>query len=370
MHITFPKANLQKAINVLQKVSQNKTSSNLPGAIYMTTKNGQVELQGNDFELGIRLTIDGDIKEPGTLVVGSRYFQELIRKLPGDTIELYKPEDGNSLTITSGSSEFNLVTLHPDDFSLVEQIHDQDHVNIDSFAMKELIDLTNYAAATDEDRPVFTGALLEIKENEVTMVATDTHRMAVKKITIDEPATTPMRAIIPTKTLAEVSRLLPTDNPAMINIIWNRTQIVFNFESIYIISRLIEGTYPEYEKVIPSQFDSSAVIDRREFAGAVDRVSLLAKDISYNVIRYGWAESNVTLSTQNTEIGMAKEDIAVEFKGTPFTISFNGRYISDILRHSTGDNIHLFLKQNGPVVIRQDNNPNYTYVVTPVRTNA
>ena len=370
MHITFPKANLQKAINVLQKVSQNKTSSNLPGAIYMTTKNGQVELQGNDFELGIRLTIDGDIKEPGTLVVGSRYFQELIRKLPGDTIELYKPEDGNSLTITSGSSEFNLVTLHPDDFSLVEQIHDQDYVNIDSFAMKELIDLTNYAAATDEDRPVFTGALLEIKENEVTMVATDTHRMAVKKITIDEPATTPMRAIIPTKTLAEVSRLLPTDNPAMINIIWNRTQIVFNFESIYIISRLIEGTYPEYEKVIPSQFDSSAVIDRREFAGAVDRVSLLAKDISYNVIRYDWSESNVTLSTQNSEIGMAKEDVAVEFKGTPFTISFNGRYISDILRHSTGDNIHLFLKQNGPVVIRQDNNPNYTYVVTPVRTNA
>lgn len=370
MHITFPKANLQKAINVLQKVSQNKTSSNLPGAIYMTTKNGQVELQGNDFELGIRLTIDGDIKEPGTLVVGSRYFQELIRKLPGDTIELYKPEDGNSLTITSGSSEFNLVTLHPDDFSLVEQIHDQDHVNIDSFAMKELIDLTNYAAATDEDRPVFTGALLEIKENEVTMVATDTHRMAVKKITIDEPATTPMRAIIPTKTLAEVSRLLPTDNPAMINIIWNRTQIVFNFESIYIISRLIEGTYPEYEKVIPSQFDSSAVIDRREFAGAVDRVSLLAKDISYNVIRYDWSEINVTLSTQNTEIGMAKEDVAVEFKGTPFTISFNGRYISDILRHSTGDNIHLFLKQNGPVVIRQDNNPNYTYVVTPVRTNS
>ena len=370
MHITFPKANLQKAINVLQKVSQNKTSSNLPGAIYMTTKNGQVELQGNDFELGIRLTIDGDIKEPGTLVVGSRYFQELIRKLPGDTIELYKPEDGNSLTITSGSSEFNLVTLHPDDFSLVEQIHDQDHVNIDSFAMKELIDLTNYTAATDEDRPVFTGALLEIKENEVTMVATDTHRMAVKKITIDEPATTPMRAIIPTKTLAEVSRLLPTDNPAMINIIWNRTQIVFNFESIYIISRLIEGTYPEYEKVIPSQFNSSAVIDRREFAGAVDRVSLLAKDISYNVIRYDWSENNVTLSTQNTEIGMAKEDVSVEFKGTPFTISFNGRYISDILRHSTGDNIHLFLKQNGPVVIRQDNNPNYTYVVTPVRTNA
>ncbi len=369
MNITFPKENLQKAINVLQKVSQNKTNSNIPGAIYITTKNNQVEMQGNDFELGIKLTIDADITEPGTLVVGSRYFQELIRKLPGSTINLTKPEDSNSLKITSGSSEFNLVILHPDDFSLVEQIHDENHVNIDSNDMKNLIDLTNYAAATDEDRPVFAGALLEINETDVTMVATDTHRMAVKKLTIEDPATVPMRAIIPTKTLTEVSRLLPTDNPSMIKIIWNRTQIVFMFESIYIISRLIEGTYPEYEKVIPSQFNSSAIIDRKDFAGAVDRVSLLAKDISYNVIRYDWSEENVTLSSQNTEIGMAKEEIATEFKGAPFTISFNGRYISDILRHSTGDTIHLYLKQNGPVVIRQDNNPNYTYVVTPVRTN-
>ena len=140
MNITFPKENLQKAINVLQKVSQNKTSSNLPGAIYITTKGSQVELQGNDFELGIKLTVDADITEPGTLVVGSRYFQELIRKLPGSTITLNKPEDSNSLKITSGSSEFNLVTLHPDDFSLVEQIHDENHVNIDTADMKELIE--------------------------------------------------------------------------------------------------------------------------------------------------------------------------------------------------------------------------------------
>ena len=188
-----------------------------------------MELQGNDFELGIKLTIDAEILEPGTLVVASRYFQELIRKLPGETIQLNKPEDGNSLKITSGSSEFNLVTLHPDDFSLVEQIHDQDHVTMDSQAMKELIDLTNYAAASDDDRPVFAGALLEIKDandKEVTMVATDTHRMAVKKVTIDEPATNPMRVIIPTKALAEVSRLLPTDNPSVLKSFGSHTNRV------------------------------------------------------------------------------------------------------------------------------------------------
>ncbi len=369
MQIRFPKENLQKAINTLQKVSQNKTSSNLPGSIYITTKNNQVEMQANDFELGIKVTIEAQIIEEGTLVVGSRYFQELVRKMPGSIIELVKPEESNKLLIKSGSSEFNLVTLSLDDFSLVEQIHDENNISIDASEMKELIDLTNYAAATDEDRPIFSGSLLEIKGQEVTMVATDTHRMAVKKITIDQANDKSMRSVIPTKMLGEVSRLLPNDNPAVVKVIWNRTQIAFVFDTVYILSRLIEGTYPEYEKVIPGQFDSSASINKKDLAGAVDRVSLLAKDISYNVILYDWSEKEVVLSSQNSEVGMAKEVIECDFKGEEFTISFNGRYISDILRHSTSDTIRLYLKENGPMVIRQDDQPNYTYVVTPVRTN-
>lgn len=369
MQIRFPKENLQKAINTLQKAAQNKTNSNLPGSIYITTKDNRVEMQANDFELGIKVIIDAQVIEQGTLLIGSRYFQELVRKMPGAVIELNKPENSNKLLIKSGTSEINLITLNVDDFSLVEQIHDEYHISIDAHDMKELIDLTNYAAAVDDDRPVFTGALMEVKDTEVTMVATDTHRMAVKKISISEPAATAMRAIIPTKLLAEVSRLLPADNPAMVKIIWNRTQIAFMFDTVYIISRLIEGSYPEYEKVIPSQFEASAVLDRRDLAGGVERVSLLAKDISYNVIKYDWNDKEVTLSSQNPEIGMAQEVIPCQFKGEPFTVSFNGRYISDILKHSTGDTIHLFLKGNGPMVVRQDDNANYTYVVTPVRTN-
>lgn len=369
MQIKFPKENLQKAITVLSKVTQNKTSSNLPGAIYITTKNNKVEMQGNDFDLGIRITVDAEIIEEGTLVVASRYFQELVRKMPGSDIELHNPEGSHNLVIKSGSSEFNLVTMSEDDFSLVEQIHDENHLMIDGDQLKSLIDLTNYAAATDDDRPIFSGALLEAEDTVVTMVATDTHRMAVKRTSVEEAVASPLRLVIPTKTLQEVSRLLPTDTPTMVRIVWNRTQIVFIFDTIYMISRIIEGTYPDYEKVVPSQFDASAILNRREFAGAVDRVSLLAKDISYNVIRYDWEDGQVVLSSSNSEIGMAKEELLCEFKGSPFTISFNGRYISDILRHSTGERIHLYLKDNGPVVIRQDDTSHYTYVVTPVRTN-
>ena len=367
MHITFTKENLLYVVNTLQKVSQNKTSSNLPGAIYITTKGDQVEFQANDFELGMKVSIPGDIQEAGTAVVSSYNFNTFVQKAPGTSLTINKPEDSNKITLSSDGAEFVFVTINPEDFSLVEQIHNENQVDMDSDQLKELIDLTTYAAATEDDRPVFQGALLEIKEAQVTMVATDTHRMAVKKITLDSPALSATRCIIPTKTLSEVSRLLPKNNPSIVTIVWNRTQIVFTFENVYIISRLIEGTYPEYEKVIPAQFDSSAIISRKEFADAVDLVSFAAKDFSYNVIRYDWNEESLVLSSQNSEMGNLKREIPVEFKGTPFTINFNGRYITDILRHSTGNTVHLYLKQNGPVVIRQDNNPNYTYVVTPVR---
>lgn len=367
MNITFSANTLKKAMTILQKVAQNKTSSNIPGSIYITTKNNQVEMQGNDFELGIKITIDATIKEPGTLVVGSRYFQDFISKCTSETIQLQSNENNKQVRVIYGSLDANLPTLRTEDFSLVEQIHNENHLQIDTNDLKELINLTSYAAATDEDRPVFSGALLETNENIITMVATDTHRMAVKKVTIDEPATAPVRLIIPKKTLAEVSRLLPTNNPTIVEIIWNRTQIAFLFDDVYIISRLIEGTYPEYEKVIPSQFDSSAIINRKAFQDAIGRVSIVAKDFTYNVIRYDWNENNVILSCKNIDIGMVKDQVDTEFKGNPFTISFNGVYMEDILRHSTGENIHLFLKENGPVVIRQDDNPNYTYVVTPVR---
>ncbi|WP_251441707.1 DNA polymerase III subunit beta [Veillonella intestinalis] len=369
MKIQFSKDTLQKALNALAKVSQNKTSSNLPGAIYITTKNGKVEMQANDYEIGIRITIDANIIEEGTIVLSTRYFQEWVRKTPTDTITLESNEDTKQLLLHSESSQFNLIMMDASEFNLVEQIHDEYHIDVDGEQFKQMIDLTNYAAASDDDRPIFTGALLEGEGTNLTMVATDTHRMAVKKITLTEAIPTAMRILIPTKTLAEVSRLLPTDQPTMVRIIWNRTNVVFLFDTIYLFSRLIEGQYPDYEKVIPSQFDSNAILNSRDFAGAVDRVSLLAKDASYNVIRYDWNDKEVTLSTQNAEIGMAKEEVLCEFNGTPFTISFNGRYIGDILRHSSGERIHLYLKQNGPVVIRQDDNPNYTYVVTPVRTN-
>lgn len=370
MKIRFKKENLVKSISLFQRVAANKTSSNMPGAIYMTTKQNTVEMQANDFEIGIKTEVEAEIIEPGTLVVGSKYFQELLRRLPGEFILLTKPEGSNQLHIQSDSSDFNLVTMSLDDFSLVELINDDNSLTIDGEEFKKLIDLTAYATSSDNDRPIFCGTLLEVKGNKLTMVGTDTHRMAVKTIELAESLSEPMRIVIPKRTVDEISRSLPTDQPIMVKLVWNRTQVAIMFDNVYIISRLIEGSYPDYERVIPSQFDASAVLDKKQFAGSLDRVYFMARDISFSAIRYDWDQNNVTLSTQNAEIGMAKEVVPCEFKGEPFTINFNGKYVDELLKHSSSEKIHLFLKKNGPVVIRQDNNENYIYVVTPVHTHA
>lgn len=369
MQIKFTKENLQKALTVLQKASQNRVNSNLPGTIYINANDGIVEMQANDFEIGIKIIVNAEIIEPGIIVLASKYFQDMIRHMAGEYIELDRPENTKTVIIRSGKAEFKLMTFDANDFTLVDQIYDDYHLNMDTQDLKTLIDLTIYSVSTDESRPIFTGSLMEIHGNEVAMVGTDTHRLAVKKITLAEECPFVMESIIPAKVLSELSRLLPIDNPQLVNIIWNNTQIAFVFENVYMIARLIEGKFPDYEKIIPTQFYAAAIIDRKSLIGAVERVSIVSKDISYNAIKFDWSEGKLLLSSQSVEVGDAKELIDCDFKGPDLTISFNGRYISDILKHSTGDKVYFNLNDRGPVVVRQDENPNYTYVATPIRTN-
>ena len=259
--------------------------------------------------------------------------------------------------------------MQVEDFSLVEQIQDDTSILIDGEQLKELIDLTVYATSTDTDRPIFCGTLVEIEGNELTMVGTNTHRMAVKKVTLDTDLEQPMRIVIPKRTVEEVSKVLPSDQSVMVKLIWNRNQVAIVFDTLYIISRLIEGTYPDYKRVIPGKFDASATLNRREFASSLDRVYFMAKDMSLSSIRYDWEPNQVTLSSQSADIGMVKDIVVCTFEGEPFTINFNGKYIDDLLKHSNSERIHMYLQAQGAMVIRQDNNDNYTYVVTPVHTH-
>ncbi len=369
MKILFNKEELNKALHILQKAAQNKVNSNIPGSIYIKTLDNAVEMQANDYDIGIKLTIPAEIVEPGIIVIASKYFLEMVKKMPTETITLEQISDQQSVKISSGTTEYMMVTYDEEDFALVEPIRNENEITIDTSDLKNLIDLTIYAVSSDESRQIFTGTLLEIKNDEISMVGTDTHRLAVKKIVLDSSLQLDESAVIPARALNELSRLLPVDQPQMITIVWNKSQIAFQFDNVFMLSRLVEGKFPDYNKIIPQQFYATAVLNRRELMSALERVSLLSKDFNYNAIKFEWSEKEVILTSQNIDVGTAKENLPCEFKGSEFTISFNGKYIMDVLKHGTSDLVYFNLTDRGPVVVRLDDNPNYTYVATPIRTN-
>lgn len=370
MKIKFTKENLNKALSILQKASQNKVHSNIPGSVFLTVKDNQVEMQANDFEIGLQVIVDAEIIERGTVVLPSKYFQEMVRKMPDEYVTLTKEADQNIVTITSGSALYKLVTYNPEEFTLVEQIYKENTINMDTLALKELIDLTSYAVSTDEAAtPLLNGLLIEIKGNTVGMVGTNSHRLAIKTVEIEDTAEYELKSVVPSRVLTELSRLLPVDEPQMLQIIWNKTQIAFVFDNVYMVARFLEGEFPRYENIFHQQFFANATLNRKELIGAVERVSLLSQGNTYNAIKFDWEFDKVTLTSQNIEVGSAKENIPCEFKGEPFSISFNGRYIMDILKHGSGDFAYFNLTERGPLIIRIEDNPNYTYVTTPIRTN-
>lgn len=369
MHIIFEKDILNKALITLSKTAQNKVSNNLPGIIYLTTKNGFVELQANSFDIGMIVNIPATIHEEGKILVDAKYFHDIVRNMPEQEIVLEMPSSSKNLTIHSGKAEYQLLNMQEDQFRVVERFNAANNsIQLDTLDFKNLIELTLYAVADDDNRPIFTGALMEMKDREIRMVGTDTHRLALK--TLELPEHTPLRlsAVIPKKTLSEILRLIPVENPNLIHITWTSGKIAFEFENTYLVSQLVDGVFPDYERIIPNQFVTSASIQRKDLTSAINRVSLFSKDASYNAIKFNWEESSVKLSSQNIDVGMAKEEVPCDLSGDGIEISFNGKYITDVLKHGEEEKGHFYFSDRGPIVIRLDGVPNYTYVVTPIRS--
>lgn len=369
MNITCQKSDLQHAVQTVQKAIASKTPMPILTGIYLSANNGRLELQATDYEIGISCTIDAEIKETGKTVLSGRYFQELVRKLPGDSVNLTFSEDSKMMLITAGPAQFNLLNLPAEEFPVLKQLQSESSMIIKDNVLRELIKRTVFACSNDEARPIFTGALLELTENKVTMVATNTHRLSIKH-DILEKTSAPFKMIIPGKILSELARLLVDDIPTDVTLTYRHNQVSFAFNDVYIISRLIEGQFPDYNRVIPESFATTAKIKADIFQAAVERVSLLAKDGDYNVIKMAFKNDEIMITSNNPDVGKASEAVPAEIDGGEVEIAFNARYVTDILKNITCEKLLFSLNTPlSPASIHPLDEIDYDYIVTPVRTN-
>lgn len=369
MKISCKQDMLNHAIQTVQKAIATKTPMPILTGIYLSAKNTTLELQATNYEIGISCTIDAIVEEPGDIVLSGRYFQEIIRKLPGETIEICSSIEDRTIKITSNQAQFNLLNLPAEEFPVLNKPTSDTILTVKDNILRELIKKTIFACANDESKPIFTGALLEVNQHNITMAATNTHRIAIKKDHIGHNINN-IKMIIPGKILNELSRIMISDIPMDITIYYQKNQVSFAFDNIYINSRLIEGNFPDYSKVIPPNFATTINIKTDEFMDAVERVSLLARDTDYNIIKLAFKNDCVIITSNNPDIGKACETVSAVVKGNEIEIAFNAKYVIDILKNITSEQLIFSLNTPlNPASIRPTDDETYNYIITPVRIN-
>ena len=358
---------LSKAAQIIQKALPTKAVSPILTGIYFKAEGNKIEMQATDYEIGIAMTIEAEVLEEGQIMLPGNYFTNLLRRLSGETVEIEKNDEENKIFIKSGSYQIDLLSTPANDYPVLNKLAVSNFVQIKDEVLKDLIKKTVFACSNDESRPIFTGVYVEIKDKEISFVATNTHRMAFKKYT-SETDNGNFSMVIPAKVLKEIDRINVGDLPEDVVISWKNRQIAVRIGDIYIESRLIEGSFPDYKKVIPDSFSKDAKFKTNELLGAVERVSLLFKEGEYNVVRLNIDNNQITVTSNNPEMGKAQEIITCENAGGQIEIAFNSRYLNDILKNIETENSIISLNSSvSPACVKPEGDDNYIYIVTPIR---
>lgn len=369
MKFTCKKNKLLQAIQINIKAISNKPQMPILSGIYINASNNTLDIETTDYDIGIICKIEADVSEEGTIVLQGRYFSDVIKTLPGDNIEISSNNSQNIITIKSNTAKFNLLSMSSANFPKIKKLDSENTFSIRSNILRELIEKTSFACATEMMRPVFTGCLLELNGIDLVMAATNTHRLAVKKEIMDENnINISSKLIIPSRILNDLLTIFTSDIPVNIDITYSHNQISFIYENIYIVSRLIEGQFPDYTTVIPASFTSTAVMKTNDLQDAIDRVSLISRSNQYNIINLDFTSTSLLLSSNNPEIGKAEENINIKLDGQPISISFNAKYILDVLKYIKTEEVNFYLNQStSSISIKSTDDDMFIYVVTPVR---
>ncbi len=366
MIFTCNTSSLNKALQIVQRAISSKPSTPIFSGIHFICDQEKLEIQAMDLNMAISCTIDSSTVDPGETVVSSKHFIDLIRKLPGESVTITKNKENKTLKIESGKAEFQLLLMNEDDYPKFPEFNGEKTIILEDEKIKNLIRKTIFACSTDGSRPLFTGILLELKDEKITFVGTNTHRLAVKSTPYEDKDV--LNIIIPSKVLGEISRNLTGDLPQDVKISLLKNQIKIVIDNIVIVSRIIDGKFPDYRRVIPPNFSVKAKFNVKELAGAVERVSLFSIDGEYSIVKVSVDGDEIILTSSSPEVGNGKEVISCTSEGGNLNVAFNSSYILDILKNLDSEEATLCMNTSlSPVCIRSEEEKDYKYIVTPVR---
>jgi DNA polymerase-3 subunit beta len=363
MKVKVKKEPLLKAIQVLQNVISAKATLPILSNFLIATRKDKVYMAATDLDMGISLTFSPvEIIEEGNITVSAKRFLDIVRDLPDGEIDIAVRKN-NSIVIESQRCFFKLMGLPKEEFPKIPEIPDKESISLDQRVLKNMLSLTSFAVSQDETRYILNGVLFIIKGKTLRFVATDGRRLSLIEKEVDTPQEVKKEVIIPIKAIHELMRNLKDEGT--VKILFGENQISFQFDNITLISRLIEGQFPNYEQIIPKENKDKIVISRERFLWAAKRVSILTSPDSQS-IKLDLFKNKLIFSKNSPDMGEAKEEIDIDHKGKEFSVGFNPQYLIDVLKNLKMQDVSLeLIGPENPGIIRAENS--YVYIVLPMQ---
>ena len=296
-------------------------------------------MSGTDLDVAVRVRVLADVKEPGSLTAPGKKLQEITRELPDNPVEI--TTRGDQIELKCGASQFKLNGLPADEFPTLAEVDFSEGVSVTGKDLNALIHHTSFAVSTEESRPILNGVLWELRDGGMKMVATNGHRLARMGVKVEATGTTSADFIVPPPALTQVQRLFKDEDQLMVARSGNH--LGFRADNTEVYTRLIEGSYPNYEQVIPKDNDKLAFIEKKAFASAVRRMAVVASDQTHR-IRLRFEPGRLHLTVLTPDLGEGYDEMEVGYDGEELEIGFNANYLLEVLRHIPSDEVKLAFK--------------------------
>lgn len=371
MKVICLQENLARGLQITGRGVSTRTTLPILSNVLLRTEGGRLKLTATNLEVGINYWVPAKVEDDGAITVPAKLFTDFVNALPPGPIELSLNVRTKTIHIKSGPYEANMKGLDAEDFPIIPVIAERPTTRIAQNVLRRMINEVAFVAATDDSRPVLTGVLTTFDGDQIVMAAADPYRLSVRNGPLLDRIAEKMEVIIPAKSLFEVARIIEdVDAPVQISITPNRSQVIFHMEDADLVSRVIEGQFPNYRQVIPATSSTRVVVPRDELLKATRLASYFARDAA-NIVRFQIdpsSESPLVVSAAAAEVGDNTGRIDATVEGQPTTIAFNSRFVQDALGSLAAPEIALEL--GGPLapgVVKIVGDDSYLHVVMPLR---
>jgi DNA polymerase-3 subunit beta len=341
MKVTVTRENFQRGLSAVAATIPARTTLPVLSNILVQTVSDGLRVRGTDLDISVSIRTAAEVEREGAVTVPAKKVADIARELPDAPVQL--ESEGGRVALVCGRSKFRLNSLPSDEYPSFPEVPFAEGWTLQGGDLQRLSAHTSFAVSTEETRPVLNGVLWQLRGGEMRMVATNGHRLAKMAVKLEVPPAEEADLIVPPKALQQVEKLFDAGDE--LQIARSESHLGFRTERTEVYTRLIEGPYPNYEQVIPTDADKECLADRAELAAALRRVAIVASDQTHRV-RLSFAPGRLALTVETPDLGEAEDELAVEYTGSPLDIGFNAQYLLEVLRYIDTDQVKLSL--SGP----------------------